>query len=98
MGEIQSQPTQLSFKACLKVDFQGSRATSDGSLILVRKLAERLGFGELIQQPAAGRKRSFPSPTRCGNPSIAEGPLSYRFVKLAFGLVFGTWFHGIFNC
>jgi hypothetical protein len=34
----------------LKVDFQGSRVTSDGGLILVRDLDERLGFGELIAQ------------------------------------------------
>jgi hypothetical protein len=34
----------------LKVDFQGSRVTSDGGLILVRELDERLGFGELIEQ------------------------------------------------
>jgi hypothetical protein len=32
----------------LKVDFQGSRVTSDGGLVLVRELDERLGFGELI--------------------------------------------------
>ena len=30
--------------------FQGSRVTSDGGLILVRELDERLGFGELIVQ------------------------------------------------
>jgi hypothetical protein len=34
----------------LKVDFEGSRVTSDGGLILVRELDERLGFGELIEQ------------------------------------------------
>jgi hypothetical protein len=34
----------------LKVDFQGSRATSHGGLILVRELDERLGFSELIEQ------------------------------------------------
>jgi hypothetical protein len=34
----------------LKVEFQGSRVTSDGGLILVRELDERLGFGELIKQ------------------------------------------------
>jgi hypothetical protein len=34
----------------LKVDFQGSRVTSDGGLILVRELDERLGFSELIGQ------------------------------------------------
>jgi len=50
VGEKQSQPFQLSFNASLKVDFQGSRVTSDGGLILVRELDERLGFGELIEQ------------------------------------------------
>jgi hypothetical protein len=47
MGEIQKRPFQLSFNASLRVDFQGSRVTSDGGLILVRELDERLGFGEL---------------------------------------------------
>jgi hypothetical protein len=32
------------------IDFQGSRVTSDGGLVLVRELDERLGFGELIKQ------------------------------------------------
>jgi hypothetical protein len=46
MDEIQDQPFQLSFNASLQVDFRGSRATSDGGLILVRELDERLGFGQ----------------------------------------------------
>ena len=50
MGESQNQPFQLSFNSSLKVDFQGSRVTSDGGLILVRELDERLGFSELIEQ------------------------------------------------
>ena len=50
MGESQNQPFQLSFNASLRVDFQGSRVTSDGGLILIRELDERLGFGELIEQ------------------------------------------------
>jgi len=50
MGEIQNRPFQLSFNASLEVEFQGSRVTSDGGLILVRELDERLGFGELIKQ------------------------------------------------
>jgi hypothetical protein len=50
VGENQNQPFQLSFNASLRVDFQGSRVTSDGGLILVRELDERLGFGELIEQ------------------------------------------------
>ena len=50
MGEKQNQPYQLSFNASLKVDFQGSGVTSDGGLILIRELDERLGLGELIEQ------------------------------------------------
>ena len=38
------------FNSSLKVDFQGSRVPSDGGLILVRELDERLGFSELIEQ------------------------------------------------
>jgi len=37
MGEKQNQPFQLSFNPSLKVDFQGSRVTSDGGLLLVRE-------------------------------------------------------------
>ena len=48
MGENQNQPFQLSFNPSLRVDFQGSRVTSDGGLVLVRELDERLGFSELI--------------------------------------------------
>jgi DDE family transposase len=50
MGEKQNQPFQLSFNASLKVDFQGSRVTSDGGLILVRELDERLGLEKLIEK------------------------------------------------
>jgi len=50
VGERQNQPFQLCFNASLRVDFQGSRVTSDGGLILVRELDERLGFSELIEQ------------------------------------------------
>jgi len=53
MGEKQNGPFQFSFNASLKVDFQGSRVTSDGGLILVRELDERLGFSELIEQHLA---------------------------------------------
>ena len=57
MGEMQNQPFQLSFNTSLKVDFQGSRVTSDGGLILVRELDERLGFGELIEQHLTDSRR-----------------------------------------
>ncbi len=48
MGEKQNQPFQLSFNPSLKVDFQGSRVTSDSGLLLVRELDERLGLSALI--------------------------------------------------
>jgi hypothetical protein len=50
VGEKQNQPLQVSFNACLKVDFQGSRVISDGGLILTRKLDERLGLEKLIEE------------------------------------------------
>jgi hypothetical protein len=50
VGEKQNQPFQLSFDASLKVDFQASRVTSDGALILVRELDERLGLEKLIEE------------------------------------------------
>jgi predicted ribosome quality control (RQC) complex YloA/Tae2 family protein len=56
MGEKQNQPSHLSFNASLKLDFQGSRVTSDGGLILVRELDERLGFGELINRRLVDRR------------------------------------------
>jgi Transposase DDE domain group 1 len=57
MGEIQNQPFQLSFNTSLKVEFQGSRVTSDGGLILVRELDEHLGFGDLIAQHLTDSRR-----------------------------------------
>ncbi|MGD1158430.1 MAG: IS1380 family transposase [Terriglobia bacterium] len=57
MGEIQNQPFQLSFNASLKIDFQGSRVTSDGGLVPVRELDERLGFGELVKQHLTDSRR-----------------------------------------
>src|SRR5271157_6174335 len=81
MGEKQNQPFQLSFNPTLKVDFQGSRVTSDGGLLLVRELDERLGLSELIgehltdsrgkntQLPTDGIGGSWPGQQR--NPSIS---------------------------
>src|SRR2546427_6126405 len=50
MGDAQNQPFQLSFNPRLRIEFQGSRVTSDGGLILVRELDERLGVSDLIAQ------------------------------------------------
>jgi hypothetical protein len=49
MGEIQNQPFQLSF--------QGSRVASDGGLLLVRELDERLGLSGLILENVMDGRR-----------------------------------------
>jgi hypothetical protein len=78
VGERQEQPFQLSFNSALKVDFQGSRVTSDGGLVLVRELDEHLGFGELIARHLAdsrgknARTPSFRWSTCYGNRSTAD--------------------------
>jgi hypothetical protein len=64
MGEKENKPFQLSFNGFLKVDFQGSRVTSDGGLLLVRELDERLGLGMLIDEHLTdsrqGTNKKFP--------------------------------------
>ena len=63
VGEDKSGPFQLSFNGSLRVDFQGARVTSDGGLILVRELDERLGLGELIERhltDARGKNTQLP--------------------------------------
>ena len=57
MGDKQNQPFQLSFNSSLKVDFQGSRVTSDGGLLLVRELDQRLGLSELIGEHLTDDRR-----------------------------------------
>lgn len=63
MGETQTQLFELSFKSRLRVEFQGSRVTSDSGLFLVRELDERLRFGELIERhlsDARGKNTQLP--------------------------------------
>ena len=57
MGETQKQPFQLSFNNSLRVQFQGARVTSDGGLILVRELDERLGLSALMQRHLTDSRR-----------------------------------------
>ena len=64
VAQTQSKPFQLSLNGRLKVvDFQGSSVTSDGGLLLVRELDERLGFGALIERhlaDARGKNTQLP--------------------------------------
>ena len=64
MGEKENKPFQLSFNGLLKVEFRGSRVTSNGGLILVRELDERLGLGKLIDEHLTdwrqGANKKFP--------------------------------------
>ena len=63
MGEKQDRPFQLSFNPSLRMDFQGSRVTSDAGLIVVREWDERVGLGELIEihltDPRRGMNTQF---------------------------------------
>ena len=66
VGEKQNQPFQLSFNPSLKVDFQGPRVTSDGGLLLVRELDERLGLSALIRKRHGRPARQEHSITAAG--------------------------------
>src|SRR6266851_5185091 len=57
VGETQDRSFQLSFNSSLKVDFQGSRVTSDGGLVLVRELDERLGLSALMERHLIDSRR-----------------------------------------
>src|SRR6266849_10684009 len=64
MGETGKRPFQLSFNSSLRVEFQGARVTSDGGLILVRELDERLGLSALMERHLADSRqgRNVPLP------------------------------------
>ena len=57
------------------MDFQGSKVTSDGGLILVRELDERIGFGELSAQHLSGAREEHPTSAR---RSIPPAPFHTR--------------------
>lgn len=59
VGEKQNQPFQLSFDASLKIDFQRSRVTSDGGVILIRELDERLGLEKPIEEQLSDSRQGL---------------------------------------
>jgi hypothetical protein len=50
VGETQRRTFQLSFNSSLRVAIQGAQVTSDGGLILVRDLDQRVGLSGLMQR------------------------------------------------
>lgn len=57
MGEIQNRPFHLSFNSSLKIDFRGSRVTSDAGLLLVREWDEWPGLSQLIPDKLTDARR-----------------------------------------
>src|SRR5215469_6253644 len=57
VGETQQRPFQLSFNSALRVECQRARVTSDGGLILVRELDERLGLSEIMGRHLSDSRR-----------------------------------------
>lgn len=57
MSEIQNQLFCLSFDPCPKVDFQGSRVTSDGGALLVPELDECPGLNMLVGESIVGDRQ-----------------------------------------
>ena len=98
MGEKQNQPFQLSFKASLKVDFQGSRVTSDGGLILIRELDERLGLERLIEEQLSDSRQRLNKRFTLADlllQSVYSRLAGYEEVREAEGLAAGPTFRFI---
>ena len=76
MGEKQNQSFQLSFNPSLRIDFQGSRITSDGGLLLLRELDERLGLSALISKNMMDDRRG--KNTQLPLPDLLRQSISSR--------------------
>jgi hypothetical protein len=59
VGEKEREPFQFTFNGFLKVEFQGSRVTSDAGLLLVRELDERLGLAKFIAEHLSDCRRGM---------------------------------------
>ena len=57
MGETQERHFQLSFNSSLKVDFQGSRVTSDGGFSFGARAGRTLGLSELVDRHLSDSRR-----------------------------------------
>jgi hypothetical protein len=83
MGEKQNQPFQLSFNSSLKVDFQGSRVTSDGGLIPVRELDERLGLIVTNLEADSRAVVRFYDKRGTAEQSVKEGKQAVEMTRLS---------------
>jgi hypothetical protein len=73
VGEKEHEPFQFTFNGFLKVEFQGSRVTSDAGLLLVRELDERLGLAKFIAEHLSDSRHGVEHPVRPGRSVAAVG-------------------------
>jgi Transposase DDE domain group 1 len=77
-GESENQPLRLPFDPRLKLDFHGSRVTSDAGLLAYRELDDALGLTDLVGDelvdPRTGKSGQHPQTGLFRQPFFGRGP------------------------